>query len=421
MNKLSTITEMLTLSARMQDELEQCGQFLGVCFPEEEDEKAVYDSFLADFGISEKLNKNDSKKALSDFKAYSIRKAGEIDSSRLPLSKDSRRLPLFSKVYIEEDIELTELPERLQDAVLSAAEKETIHHYKDIFNAKGNDFLEQKYSGGVILAKNRDKLFYKGAPFCQSFGNEHFYYTSCVKNCIYDCSYCYLRGMYPCGYVTVFVNLNDYFSELEEMLATGEKIYLCVSYDTDLLALENLLGYCRQWIKFAEGHQNLKIEIRTKCGNERFFKEATEITDNVIFAWTLSPDSVSQLTESGMPTVMQRLQAARAARNVGFPVRFCFDPMIYHGNWREHYEALIKKVFTEFTSEEILDVSVGVFRISNNYLRRMRNIATDIVTTFPYVTEDGACHYGELSTEMQNFALEEITKYYPKDRIYTWM
>ena len=27
----------------------------------------------------------------------------------------------------------------------------------------------------------------EGAPVCQSFGNENFYYCSCMMNCIFDC------------------------------------------------------------------------------------------------------------------------------------------------------------------------------------------------------------------------------------------
>ena len=77
--------------------------------------------------------------------------------------------------------------------------------------------------------------------------------------------------MYPCGFLTVFVNIEDYFKELEEILKE-HPVYLCVSYDTDLLALEGMLGFCEKWIGFANGHKDLKIEIRTKCANSAVFK-----------------------------------------------------------------------------------------------------------------------------------------------------
>lgn len=55
-----------------------------------------------------------------------------------------------------------------------------------------------------------------------------------MMNCIFDCEYCYLKGMYPSGNLVVFVNLEDIFAELEALLAQ-KSIYLCVSYDADLV------------------------------------------------------------------------------------------------------------------------------------------------------------------------------------------
>lgn len=440
----NSLSALLTLSERMQDEFEQCISFVKAFG---EDENAVCDGFLANKEATPgtPFCKKDSKKLLEEFREYCIK---SIESNRTknaaPQDADSEykaqapsngrysqteaircntlkapfaRKPLFSEVFAEEDVNLSELPEEMKKRIKSVT---AIHHYKDIFNAKGRNFLEDKYSGGVILANNKDRLFYAGAPFCQSFGNEHFYYTSCVKNCIYDCKYCYLRGMYPCGFITVFVNLDDYFKELEDILKE-HSVYLCVSYDTDLLALEPLLGYCRRWIEFAGKHSNLKIEIRTKSGNAEALMKLSDIsTDNVIFAWTLSPVEIAACAETNVPSIEQRFNAVSAAKKSGYPVRLCFDPMIFHAGWRESYKKLFEKVFTELNPEDILDISVGVFRISNNYLRKMRNLSTDIITAFPYVTEEGACHYGNLSKEMQDFAKKELAKYYSAEKIYSW-
>ena len=57
-------------------------------------------------------------------------------------------------------------------------------------------------------------FFYEGAPVCQDFGNTNFYYCSTMMNCIYDCSYCYLKGMYPSGHMVLFVNIEDTWKNL---------------------------------------------------------------------------------------------------------------------------------------------------------------------------------------------------------------
>lgn len=42
-------------------------------------------------------------------------------------------------------------------------------------------------------------------------------------------------------------------------------MYVCISYDADLLAMEAVTGYVRLWSAYAAKHENLKLEIRTKC------------------------------------------------------------------------------------------------------------------------------------------------------------
>ena len=109
--------------------------------------------------------------------------------------------PFFATVYAEKEVWNDYWQEQFRTTPIF------INHYKDIFNRSHQNFAAQKKAPALILAKKTGTLIYKGAPVCQSFGNEHFYYTSCMMNCIYHCDYCYLQGMYPSGHVVVFVNL----------------------------------------------------------------------------------------------------------------------------------------------------------------------------------------------------------------------
>ena len=69
--------------------------------------------------------------------------------------------------------------------------------------------------------------------------------------------------MYGSGNVVIFVNLEDTFAEVEALLRE-HPVYLCVSYDTDLMAMDNLTGYVSRWAEFTKEHEDLTIEIRTK-------------------------------------------------------------------------------------------------------------------------------------------------------------
>ena len=66
--------------------------------------------------------------------------------------------------------------------------------------------------------------------------------------------------MYSSANIVVFVNLEDIFREVEDLLKK-DSVYLCISYDTDVMAFENILGYTREWFDFAKEHENLKLEL----------------------------------------------------------------------------------------------------------------------------------------------------------------
>lgn len=294
-----------------------------------------------------------------------------------------------------------------------------IGHYKDVFCRRGQNLSLQHQAQSLILAVKTGTLVYPGAPVCQSFGNDHFYYASCVMNCIYNCEYCYLKGMYPSAMLVAFVNLEDIFDEIRALLSR-HSVYLCVSYDTDLAALDSVTGYMGEWIRFAEEQKGLKIEIRTKCANLLF--ENFKPMERVIFAFTLSPQAVIDACEHGTPSLVRRISCAAEAVKRGFAVRLCFDPMIYCPDWKLHYESMIRSVFAELDGGKLLDVSVGTFRVSQDYLKIMRkNEPFSAVVQFPYQNENGIYQYpNALEEEMEGFLTELLKKELPSGNIFLW-
>lgn len=292
-----------------------------------------------------------------------------------------------------------------------------IHHYKDMFNRAKQDFVMQKHAQSLILAVNHSELIYPGARFCQSFGNEHFYYTSNIMNCIYDCEYCYLQGMYPSGNMVIFVNIEDYFSKIQSILKE-HTMYVCISYDTDLLAIEGLCGFTQKWIDFTIANPGLTIEVRTKSMHN-VTRLQNSSHSNIVWAWTLSPKEVVQY-EHFTPSLDNRIKAINSALNNGCRVRLCFDPMILVPDYQNIYRNFYKYVFERINASLIYDISVGLFRISSDYLKSMRRKRSCAITAYPYDNVNGICSYdAKKSGEMLDFAESELAKYYPSDRIYT--
>ena len=343
------------------------------------------------------------------------------NNSAAPASEEPSRpeyASAFSVVYVEE----AAMEHPRTKAILSRlprAEVIPCRNYREIFARPRQAPTRQKQSQALILAVSADAAIYDGAPVCQDFGNRHFYYTSCVMNCIFDCEYCYLQGMYPCGHIVVFVNLEDTFAALDAVLAKHEA-YVCISYDTDLLALEPLLATTADWMHFAASRPGLTLELRTKCAAVPMLR-ALPALDNVILALTLSPESVIRAYEHHTPSLAARLAFASEALALGWPVRLCFDPMLAVPDAESVYRTMFETVADALPVSQIRDASVGVFRISGEYLRLMRRRRPCAVTYYPYVLTDNVYGYPEeIASRLLTIAREYLLQYFPEDRLFFW-
>lgn len=329
----------------------------------------------------------------------------------------------FSHIYMEREIAENPRWRARAERILQHFPKATcipIEHYKDVFNRRHQSVPVQHRTQALILAVKHGTLVYPGAEVCQSMGNAHFYYASAMMNCLFDCEYCYLKGMYPSGNLVIFLNLEDIFAEVETLLQK-HPVYLCISYDTDLLAIEHLSGYVKAWTEFTAAHPDLSIEIRTKSGNPRLFEEMNACPRN-IFAFTLSPDYVVSHYEHRTGSLKERLACIQKGIAQGFTIRLCFDPMIACPDWRTAYGEMVEEVFQTIPIEKVQDVSLGSFRLSDSYLKEMRrNMPDSAVVQYPYVNDHGVYHYSaDLTAAMEGFLLERLTERIPREKIFRW-
>ena len=330
----------------------------------------------------------------------------------------------FHHVYVERKLrgqyDVTGIIDKLSGSRLV-----WINHYKDIFNRKGQSLAFQKKSPALILAKKEGKLVYNGSKECQSFGNEHFYYTSCMMNCLFDCEYCYLQGMYPSADVVLFMNLDDIFHEVDELLRE-HGVYLCISYDTDMVALENITGYCRRWIEYAKNRVGLTIELRTKAElSDSFIRMLDEKEcENIIFAFTLSTDMIQLSYEHNTSSIQSRIASIMRASQKGLNVRVCFDPLLTYADLSElkkAYGTLIDKLFESVTDQMLYDVSLGEFRVPCDYLKRMRKRRPGSkLLAYQFEIEDGSFCCGKNGTELADYVEECLRKHLSPEKIYRW-
>ena len=376
-------------------------------------------------------DKRSGQKVLSDFTAWLLLKEKQGGRDKEEMDQESEKpLPLyppFSHIYVEEAL----LGGEEVLAILKKFPKAKcipIRHYKDLFNRRKQNRALQEKSRKLILAKKEGQRIYPGAPVCQSFSESAFYYASLLMNCPFHCEYCYLQGMYPSANLVLFLNVEDYFSDCQRLIKEKGSLYLCISYDTDLLALEELYPFVERFARFLEKEPNLRIEVRTKAGGESLFRRllkmqlSEDAKKRLIFAFTLSPEKIVSEAEHGTAGLKGRLKAIKMAMEEGFTLRLCFDPMLYHADWESLYTKLLETVFREIPMEKLYDVSVGSFRISESYLKSMtKACGASPYTSFPYENTDGYYHYPkELLLKMEGFLEQKLLEKLPKEKIFRW-
>lgn len=322
----------------------------------------------------------------------------------------------FSRIYIEDGAEAYPDAQTIL-ARFPTARRIPIRHYKDVFNRKHQDFQLQKRAMDIILAVKREGYLYAGSPQTPSFGHDRFFYNAMALNCVYNCDYCYLQGMFPSAHLLFFVNPDAFFDSVVAELAKGP-LYLCVSYDTDLLAMESFLPQCHRWIHFAAHRRDLVVEIRTKSGAYDAIRD-TPVSDNVILAWTCSPDEIIKVYESGTPPLDTRLSAMAQAVKDGRKVRLCIDPILKIKDWQDVYSRCIEYIFERIPGAALHDVSLGVFRMNKNYLNNIRAMRVDSdILFYPYDEKDQTMSYTNLDREsMLDYIRKTMSPYVQEERI----
>ena len=364
-------------------------------------------------------SKVQGKKIFEEIKEFSkLNNKVEIEKKSLENKNHNLFNNRFSHIYVEKKIlnnkNTLEILSKFKDVKIIE-----IENYKEVFSSNNQDFHLQKLGQKLILASNKANMIYEGAVVCESFENDNFYYTSSIINCVYDCEYCYLQGVYSSGNIVIFVDIEKVFEEVEELYNKLKTLYLCISYDTDLLAIENICGFSEKWYYFIEDKKDLKIELRTKSRNIDKFLNLKPL-DNFIIAFTLSPENLALKNEKYTASFKNRVKAIKELQEKGWKVRICIDPLIYSDNFEKNYSQMIEYLFNEIDKEKVIDVSIGVFRISKEYLKKMRNQNQNSeILYYPFECIDGVYTYSDKTKSyMINFIKEQFLKYIDEKKIY---
>jgi len=296
----------------------------------------------------------------------------------------------------------------------------TCERYGEVFNPKAQNFRLQKQQPALILAEKFQK-FVLPAPEGYGIGLARNYYFSHMLNCLYDCRYCFLQGMYQSANYLLFVNYADFQQQIQEICLQNptEQIFFFSGYDCDSLALEPVTGFAEHFLPFFAGLPNAWLELRTKSTQIRSLLNR-EAQARCVIAFSLSPQHIAEKLELKAPGLNRRIEAAAKLQQQGWAIGLRFDPLIYQHNYRQLYRELFAQVFAEIDAANLHSVSLGVFRLPEQYFKNIHKLYPDEkLFASPFEITGGMISYrADLEQTMLADCTEMLLEYIPESSFF---
>lgn len=317
----------------------------------------------------------------------------------------------FSAVYIERAIAEHELTQRII-ARVSETPVITIDRYGEVFNRAGQNFRIQKRAPALILAKKHGKTVLP-APEGYGFEQGRGFYFSHMLNCLYDCRYCFLQGMYRSAHYVLFVNYEDFMAGIDaEALSHDEGTVFYSGYDCDSLAMEPISAFCESFIPFFANRPASILEIRTKSTQVRQLLDFQPI-DNCVVAMSFTPEAASKRWEHKVPNLSKRLQAMKKLQRSGWKIAVRFEPVIGEAGVEAEYERLFSQTFSALSADKLHSVSLGEFRLPAQFHKNLVKLYPDE----DLLARETVQHDGMLSLAAGGEALLEALE----DRLFSYV
>ena len=199
-----------------------------------------------------------------------------------------------------------------------------------------------------------------------------------MLNCLYDCRYCFLQGMYPSAHYVLFVNYEDFLEEIKSKTVAlpTSPTWFFSGYDCDSLALDHISGFVDSFLPFFQKNESAFLELRTKSVNINMLTQHPP-SENVITAFSFTPSEISSEIEHGVPTVSSRIKAMKKLVVRGWKVGLRIDPLIDCEDFTPRYQRLFDDIFSAISERDIHSVSLGTFRMPTSFFKKIEKLHPD--------------------------------------------
>ena len=330
---------------------------------------------------------------------------------------------MVDTIYIEQQIADHHRTLKVADRY-PKAKRIYVEHYGEIFNSHSQNFRLQKQNPALILAAKQNKKVIPTPSQYETGGGAHYYFSH-MLNCVYDCRYCFLQGMLRSANYLVFVNYEDFIDDIKQQALEHESdqkpAWFFSGYDCDSLAYEPVTGFADYFVDAFQDIPNSVLELRTKSTQIRSLLQR-DAQQNVVIAYSLSPESVAKEVEIGAPSLAKRIEALVKLQQSGWRIGLRFDPVVWHQDYISDYQTTVDQVFGALDADLIDSVTLGGFRLPKGFYKTMHKLYPEHwLFSAGLDDKSGMITYREqIETEVLNTVGEMCEKFIKSDRLFTY-
>ena len=241
-----------------------------------------------------------------------------------------------------------------------------------------------------------------------------------VESCGFDCSYCSIQSFYNQNKVGIDKNFKEKIDNLN--LDPNETYHIGTGQSSDSLMWGNREGILDTLFDFARKNQNVILEFKTKSNNIKYFLE-NDVPENIICTWSLNTQTIIDNEEHLTASLDERILSARALADKGVLVGFHFHPIVQYKNYLDEYQLVYERLQKEFTSDEVVLVSMGTLTFIKPVIKQLRDreMKTKILQ-MPFETINGKQSYSlKTKKEMFKHCYDSFSSWHGKVYFYLCM
>ena len=322
-------------------------------------------------------------------------------------------------IYYEKEILNYELGKELMDKYKEVPKIEIENH---------NNIEEMRKKSNKEFANMKRNLIIgvrKTHKFVENHKTSDYLVPYTSSGCTAACMYCYLVCNYnKCAYLRLFVNREKM---LDKIIKTSEKsdkeLTFEIGSNSDLI-LENTITNNLVWTI-----ENFKNTNKGKLTFPTKFDMVDPILPldhqgKVIIRVSVNPEEIINKVEFGTSRLKGRIEAINKLKEAGYKIGILIAPVILLENWKELYHNLIKRLSEELTEKVKKDVFFEIIFMTYSFVHTKINEEAfpNAISLYDkeMMTGRGKGKYwykSELRSEAEIYLREQMSKYFPNNRI----